>query len=373
MIAFHYINKLFIAIEYLFLNQFTLVLNTIINILFDSISSSVKIPFSSASTYGEIEALLKRVGLDQRFQLSYTHEKKSGSTCQVYYAHDLWQDDRRLVALKFIRTEFIDSFVSYDDLFNLQATKDCFYKPKNVIYNRRLKSFHNYIPIEQYIGELGRICPHLPISRCIENGATYLESANAYLIAFEYIHGRTVWENLVRTDFVYLNESQARTFVRLFIEQLLLLLKHHIINCDLNGCHNYYYKPYDEIPPAKTQYDHYVFSEDGEDGYSSMSADSRQSSFDDLASLSLSTSPLTFIDFGWSICTADPEDDKHETLLQTLQNLFERTPRIVQVFAGPYYWDFRRAIESRKQGLKELLNHPWLTMGDIQGELSTVW
>ncbi|CAF1935319.1 unnamed protein product [Rotaria magnacalcarata] len=328
-------------------------------------NSDIKISQSPNYPYGEIEALLKREGLDHRFQLSYTNERKIGSTCQVYYAHDLKQKDRRLVALKLIRTQYIDSYVSYDDLLNLQQRKDCFYKPRNVIYNRHLKYFDDYIPIEQYIGELGRLCPHLPISRCIENGAKRLETCDAYLIAFEYIHGRTVWENLVRTDFIYLNEDEARTLVRLFIEQLLILLKHHIINCDLNGCQNYYYKPYDDVSPAKSRYTQWIPIEDGEDGYASMSADSSQSSMDDLASASSSSSsPLTFIDFGWSICTADPDNDRHEILLQTLQNLFERTPRIVQIFAGPNYWNFRRVIESRKQGLKELLDHPWLTTGD---------
>ncbi|CAF1261743.1 unnamed protein product [Rotaria sp. Silwood1] len=314
-------------------------------------------------SYEDIEELLKREGLDQRFQLNYEYEKKLGSTCQVYYAHDLSQKDQRLVALKFIRSDFIDSFVSYNDLLNLQQTKNCFYKPQNVIYNRRLKNFDNYIPIEQYIGELGRICPHLPIPRCVENGAKHLQTCNVYLIAFEYIHGRTVWENLVRTNFTYLNEYQARTFVRLFIEQLLILLKHHIIHCDLNGCQNYYYKAYDEINSSKQNYEQWLSNEDGEDGYSSMSGDSRRSSIDDLASVS-SSSPLTFIDFGWAICTADPNDDRHETLLLTLQNLFERVPRIIQIFAGPNYWDFRQAIQSRKQGLKELLHHPWLTKSD---------
>jgi hypothetical protein len=245
----------------------------------------------------------------------------------------------------------------------LQQSKNCFYKPKNVLYNRRLQNFDNYIPIEQYIGELGRICPHLPISRCIENGTKRLETYDGYLIAFEYIQGHTVWENLVRTDFTYLNEYQARTFVRLFIEQLLILLKHHIIHCDLNGCQNYYYKPYDEMTSSKQRYDQWSSSDDGEDGYSSMSGDSRQSSMDDLVSVS-SSSQLTFIDFGWSICTADADNDRHEILLQTLQNLFERTPRIVQLFAGRNYWDFRRAIETRRTGLQQLLNHPWLTRGD---------
>ncbi|CAF0744468.1 unnamed protein product [Rotaria sordida] len=323
----------------------------------------MKISHLSNYSYDEIEELLKREGLDQRFQLSYEHDKKIGSTCQVYYAYDLLHKDQRLVALKFIRTDFIDSFVSYDDLLNLQRTKNCLYKPQTVIYNRRLKNFDNYIPIEQYIGELGRICPHLPIPRCIENGTKHLKTSNAYLIAFEYIHGRTVWENLVRTDFKFLNEYQARTFVRLFIEQLLILLKHHIIHCDLNGCQNYYYKLYDEIDSSKQNYEQWSSSEDGEDGYSSMSGNSRQSSMDDLVSLS-SSSQLTFIDFGWSICTADSDNDRHEILLQTLQSLFERTPRIVQLFAGRNYWDFRRAIESRTQGLKELLDHPWLTQGD---------
>jgi len=337
----------------------------IINIHFFSIISliSIKIPRSLNYSRGEIEALLKREGLDQRFRLSYTHDRKIGSTCQVYYAHDLWQNDQRLVALKLIRTDFIDSFVSKDDLLNLQKIKNCLYKPKNVIYNRRLRNFENYIPIEQYLGELGRLCPHLPISRCIENGTKRLETYDGYLIAFEYIQGRTVWENLVRTDFTFLNEYQARIFVRLFIEKLLILLKHHIINCDLNGCQNYYYKPYDEMNSSKYRYDQWSSSDDGEDGYSSMSGDSRRSSMDDLVSVS-SSSPLTFIDFGWSICTADSDDDRHEILLQTLQNLFERAPRVVQVFAGPNYWDFRRAIESRQIGLKQLLNHPWLTTGD---------
>lgn len=324
---------------------------------------------------GEIEALLKREGLDQRFRLSLTHDRKIGSTCQVYYAHDLWQTDQPLVALKLIRTDFIDTFVSYDDLFNLKQTKNCFYKPKNVLYNRRLQNFENYIPIEQYLGELGRICPHLPISRCIENGTKRLETYDGYLIAFEFIQGRTVWENLVRTDFTFLSEYQARTFVRLFIEQLLVLLKHSIIHCDLNGCQNYYYKPYDEMNSSKYRYDQWSSSDDGEDGYSSMSGDSRQSSMDDLASVS-SSSQLTFIDFGWSVCTADPDDDRHEVLLQTLQNLFERTPRIVQVFAGRNYWDFRRAIESRKIGLRELLHHPWLVAGDgtiMENRLRTSW
>lgn len=102
-----------------------------------------------------------------------------------------------------------------------------------------------------------------------------------------------------------------------------------------------------------------------------MSADSRQSSMDDLVSVS-SLSQLLFIDFGWSICTADPDDDRNEILLQTLQNLFERTPRIIQVFAGPYYWDFRQAIENRKIGLKDLLYHPWLISGD-ESQLRTSW
>jgi hypothetical protein len=282
----------------------------------------------------------------------------------------LWQNDQRLVALKIIRTDFIDSFVSYDDLLNLKSTKDCFYKPKDVIYNRRLQNFDNYVPIEQYLGELGRICPHLPISRCIENGSKRLETYDGYLIAFEYIQGRTVWENLVRSDFTFLNEYQARTFVRLFIEQLLILLKHHIIHYDLNGCQNYYYKPYDEINSSRQKYEQWSSSEDGEDGYSSMSGDSRQSSVDDLVLVS-SSSLLTFIDFGWSICTADPDDDRHEILLQTLRNLFERTPRIIQLFGGPNYWDFRRAIESRQIGLKELLNHPWLITNENENEMRT--
>ena len=279
------------------------------------------------------------------------------------------------MALKLIRTDFIDTFVSYDDFLELKQTKNCFYKPKNVVYNRRLTNLENYVPIEQYLGELGRICPHLPISRCIENGTTRLDTYDGYLIAFEYIQGRTVWENLVRTDFTFLNECQAREFVRLFIEQLLILLKHHIIHCDLNGCQNYYYKPYDEISTSKYHYEHWSSSDDGEDDYSSISGDSRQSSLDDLASVS-SISPLTFIDFGWSICTADTDNDRHEILFQTLQNLFERTPRIVQVFAGPYYWQFRRAIESRTVGLKELLDHPWLTIGDQiidEKQLCTSW
>ncbi|CAF2448209.1 unnamed protein product [Rotaria sp. Silwood2] len=327
----------------------------------------MKISHLSNCSYEEIEELLKREGLDQRFQLNYEHDRKLGSTCQVYYAHDLSQNDQRLVALKFIRTDFIDSFVSYDDLLNLQKTKNCFYKPQTVIYNRRLKNIDNYIPIEQYMGELGRICPHLSIPRCVDNGAKRLETCNAYLIAFEYVHGRTVWENLVRTDFTFLNEYQARTFVRLFIEQLLVLLKHHIIHCDLNGCQNYYYKPYDEINSSKEHYEQWSSSEDGEEGYSSMSGDSRRSSMNDLASVS-SSSQLTFIDFGWAICTADPDNDRHEVLLQTLQNLFERIPRVIQIFAGRNYWDFRYAIQSRKQGLKELLNHSWLTKGDIRNE-----
>ena len=310
-----------------------------------------------------MDALLRREGLDERFRLSHKHKRKIGSTCQVYYAYDLWHTTQRLIALKLIRTDFIDSFVSYDDLLNLQQTKNCFYKPKNVIYNRRFKHFDDYVPIEQYLGELGRICPHLPISRCVENGAKRLETYDGYLIAFEYIHGRTVWENLVRTDFTFLNEYQARKFVRLFIEQLLILLKHHIIHYDLNGCQNYYYKPYDQIHSLKQKYERWSSSDDGEDGYSSMSEDSRQSSMDDLSSVSCS-SQLIFIDFGWSICTADPHDDRHETLLKTIQNLFERTPRIVQLFGGRNYWDFRRAIESRTTGLQELLNHPWLTRGD---------
>jgi hypothetical protein len=324
---------------------------------------SIKIPRPLNYSRDEIEALLKREGLDQRFRLSTTRDRKMGSTCQVYYAHDLSQTDQRLVALKIIRTDFIDSFVSYDDLSNLKETKNCFYKPTNVIYNRRLKNFDNYIPIEQYLGELGRICPHLPISRCIENGTKRLETYDGYLIAFEFIQGRTVWENLVRTDFIYLNEYEARVFVRLFIEQLLILLEHHIIHYDLNGCQNYYYKPYDEINSSKQIYEQWSSSEDGEDGYSSMSGDSRQSSMDDLALETLS-SPLTFIDFGWSICTADSDNDRHGTLLQTLQNLFERTPRVIQLFAGRNYWEFRRAIESRKIGIKELLNHAWLTTGN---------
>ena len=318
---------------------------------------------------------MKREGLDQRFRLSHTHDRKIGSTCQVYYAHDLWHQDQRLVALKLIPTDFIDSFVSCDDLLTLRETKNCYYKPKNVVYNRRLQNFDNYIPIEQYLGELGRICSHLPISRCIENGTKRLETYDGYLIAFEYIHGRTVWENLVRTDFIYLNEYEARVFVRLFIEQLLLLLKHHIIHCDLNGCQNYYYKPYDEISSPKPKYEHWSSSEDGEDGYSSMSGDSRQSSMDDLVSASAS-SQLTFIDFGWAKCTADSNDDRHEVLLQTLQNLFERIPRIVQLFCGTHYWDFRRVIESRQVGLRDLLHHPWLTTGDQtirKNELQTSW
>ncbi len=279
------------------------------------------------------------------------------------------------MALKLIRTDFIDTFVSAEDLFNLQQTKNCFYQPKDVLYNRRLRNFENYVPIEQYLGELGRICPHLPISRCVENGTKRLETYEGYLIAFEYIQGRTVWENLVRTDFTYLNEYQARIFVRLFLEQLLLLLKHHLIHCDLNGCQNYYYKPYDEISSSKYRYEQWSSSDDGEDGYSSMSGDSRQSSMDDLVSVS-SSSQLIFIDFGWSICTADPDDDRNEILLLTLQNLFERTPRIVQVFAGRNYWDFRRAIESRKIGLRELLFHPWLISGDensTENQLRTSW
>ena len=218
--------------------------------------------------------------------------------------------------------------------------------------------------MEQYIGELGRLCPHLPISRGIEHGSQRLATCDAYLIVFEYIPGRTVWENLVRTDFTFLDEYQARTFVRLFIEQLLSLLQHHIIHCDLSGCQNYYYRPYDDIGSSKYRYDQWSLSDDGEDGYSSMSADSRQSSMDDLAAVTFSSSPLTFIDFGWSICTADPDNDQHEVLLQTLQNLFERTPRIVQLFAGPRYWDFRRAIESRQIGLNQLLRYSWLTLGD---------
>lgn len=277
----------------------------------------------------------------------------------MYYAHDLSQSDQRIVALKLIRTGFIDSFVSYEDLLNLQQSKDCSYKPKNVIYNRCLQNFKQYIPIEQYLGELGRLCPHLPISRCIENGSKRLETCDAYLIAFEYVPDRTVWENLVRTDFTYLNEQQARTFVRVFIEQLLVLLNHHIIHCDLNTCQNYYYKLYDEIAAPRSRYDRWSSSEDGEDGYSSMSGSSRQSSLDDLASASFS-SPLTFIDFGWSICTADPNDDQNELLLQTLQSLFERAPRIIQLFGGTDYWSFRRAIESRAYGLRQLLQHPWL-------------
>lgn len=325
---------------------------------------------------GEIEALLVREGLDQRYRLSEIHDRKIGSTCQVYYAHDLWHKDHRLVALKLIRTDFIDTFVSEEDLFNLKQTNNCFYKPTNVLYNRRLQNFDHYIPIEQYLGELGRICPHLPISRCIENGTRRLKTYDGYLIAFEYIQGRTVWENLVRTDFTYLNEHDARLFVRLFIEQLLILLKHHIIHCDLNGCQNYYYKPYDEISSLKYRYDQWSSSEDGEDGYSSMSGDSRQSSIDDLVSMSSASAPLTFIDFGWSICTADSDDDRHEILLQTLQNLFERTPRIVQLFAGENYWNFRRMIESRKVGLRELLSHPWLTIGDempSENQLQSSW
>ncbi|CAF3555456.1 unnamed protein product [Adineta steineri] len=332
---------------------------------------SVKIPRILNYPRDEIEALLKREGLDQRFRLSYTHDRKTGSTCQVYYAHDLSQNDQRIVALKLIRTDFIDSFVSHDDLLNLQKTKNCFYKPKNVIYNRLLKNFDNYIPIEQYLGELGRLCPHLPISRCIENGTKRLETYNGYLIAFEYIQGRTVWENLVRTDFTYLNEYQARAFIRLFIEQLLILLKHHIIHYDINTCQNYYYKLYDEINAPKQSYEQWSSSsEDGEDGYSSMSGDSRQSSIDDLVSVS-SSSLLTFIDFGWSTCTADSDDDRNEVLLQTLQSLFERQPRIIQLFGGSKYWDFRRAIESRKIGLNELLNHPWLITNE--NELRTSW
>ena len=343
------------------------VIHSIRFFLGSSSSIIVKIPRSLNYSRGEIETLLAREGLDQRFRLSETHDRKIGSTCQVYYAHDLCHKDQRLVALKLIRTDFIDTFVSLEDFTQLQQTKNCFYKPRNVLYNRRLTNFDQYIPVEQYLGELGRICPHLPISRCIENGTKRLQTYDGYLIAFEYIQGRTVWENLVRTDFTYLNESQARQFVRLFIEQLLILLQHHIIHCDLNGCQNYYYKPYDEISSSKYRYDQWSSSDDGEDGYSSsMSEDSRQSSFDDLVSVSSVSSPLTFIDFGWSICTADSEDDRNEILLQTLQNLFERIPRIVQLFAGENYWHFRRTIETRKTGLRDLLNHPWLTIGDHQ-------
>ena len=310
----------------------------------------------------EIDALLKREGIDQRFRLSHEHDRKIGSTCQVYYAHDLRQKDQRLVALKFIRADFIDSFVSTDDLLTLQRTKTCFHRPKSVVYNRSLAQDRNYVPIEQYIGELARLCPHLPISRCVENGAQRLKSANAYLIAFEYVPGRTVWENLVRTDFTFLNEDQAREFVRIFIEQLLVLLEHGIIHCDLNTCQNYYYRLYDEIPSKKERFSSYSPSDDG---YSSMSGDSRHSSMDDLVSLPTNANaPLVFIDFGWSICTADPQDDRHEVLLQTVQSLFERTPRIVQLFCGKFYWSFRRAVESRQVGLRELLNHPWLTVGD---------
>ncbi|CAF0787934.1 unnamed protein product, partial [Adineta ricciae] len=327
-----------------------------------------KIPRSLNYSRDEIEALFKREGLDQRFRLSSTHDRKTGSTCQVYYAHDLSQPDERLVALKIIRADFIDSFVSLDDLRNLQRTKDYFYKPKNVIYNRRLHNFDQYIPIEQYIGELGRLCPHLPISRCVENGSKRLKTCNGYLIAFEYVYGRTVWENLVRTDFTYLNEDEARIFVRLFIQNLFILLQHHIIHCDLNGCQNYYYRLYDEIRAPPLRYKHWSSSsEDGEDGYSSMSGDSRQSSLDDLTSVS-SSSPLVFIDFGWSICTADPDDDHHEVLLQTLQSLFERTPRIIQLFGGTNYWNFRRAVENRTMGLKQLLDHPWLKTDDDERE-----
>ncbi|UJR37694.1 hypothetical protein I4U23_030389 [Adineta vaga] len=330
----------------------------------------IKIPRSLNYSRDEIEALFKREGLDQRFRLSSTHDRKTGSTCQVYYAHDLSQSDQRLVALKIIRTDFIDSFVSYDDLCNLQRTKDWFYKPKDVIYNRRFPNFDKYIPIEQYIGELGRLCPNLPISRCIENGSRHLKTYDGYLIAFEYVHGRTVWENLVRTDFTYLNEEQACCFVRLFIEQLLILLKHHIIHRDLNTCQNYYYRFYDEIRAPPSRYEHWSSGEDGEDGYSSMSGDSRQSSLDDLVSLS-SSSSLTFIDFGWSICTADSDDDRHEVLLQTLQSLFERTPRIIQLFGGINYWNFRRTIENRQIGLKQLLNHPWLKTNE--NEFQSTW
>jgi hypothetical protein len=126
---------------------------------------------------------------------------------------------------------------------------------------------------------------------------------------------------------------------------------------------------------SKQRYDQWSLSDDGEDGYSSMSGDSRRSSMDDLVSVS-SSSQLTFIDFGWSICTADSNDDRNEILLLTLQNLFERAPRVVQLFAGPNYWDFRRAIESREIGLKELLNHSWLTTGDEiinENQLRTSW
>lgn len=322
---------------------------------------SIKIPRPLNYARDEIDALLKREGLGQRFRLSSTHDRKIGSTCQVYYAHDLWQDDQPLVALKLIRTDFIDSFVSYEDFLTLKRTRNCLYKPKNVIYSRCSTNYDDYIPIEQYLGELGRLCPELPISRCIEHGTKRLTSCNAYLIAFEYVQGQTVWENLVRTDFTFLDEYQARTFVRLFIEQLLILLKHHIIHCDLNSCQNYYYRPYDEIQSSKQKYSQWSSNDDG---YSSMSGDSRHSSMNDLATVSSSASKLTFIDFGWSICTADADDDRNEILLQTLQNLFERTPRVVQLFAGRHYWHFRRTIESRQTGLKQLLNHPWLAFGD---------
>jgi hypothetical protein len=337
---------------------------------------SIKISRQLNYSRDEIETLLQREGLEQRFRLSCTHDRKLGSTCQVYYAYDLWHDNQQLVALKLIQADFIDTFVSYDDYLTLKQTKNVFYRPQHVIYNGRLSSDKNYVPIEQYIGELGRLCPYLPISRCIENGAKRLATINAYLIAFEYIPGRTVWENLVRTDFTFLNEYQARRFVRLFIEKLLVLLKHGIIHCDLNGCQNYYYRLYDDICSMTINYGQWSSNDDVNKDELCMSDDSRQSSMDDLAFVPSMSSPLTFIDFGWSICTADVDDDRNDILLQTLQNLFERTPRIVQVFADRHYWDFRQTIERRQLGLKQLLYHPWLIIDDeisVQHEISSPW
>ncbi|CAF1582830.1 unnamed protein product, partial [Didymodactylos carnosus] len=286
----------------------------------------------------------------ERFQLSFEHDRKTGSTCQVFYAYDLWNYNR-LVALKFINNYYIDSYVSRNDLLTLQTLQNYNYMPKDVIYNRCIKNIDDkYVPIEQYVGELGRLCQTLPINRCIENGAKHLPEYDCYVIAFEYVEGQTVWENLVRTDFIYLNEIDAKQFVKLFISNIVTLLNHHLIHFDLNT-NNYFYKFYDFISERSklTKYSYnYQYDNGNEDGYFSMNNSRRNSNYSDI---SLNQSLMTFIDFGWSNVQANEENDKDETLLRSIQNLFDRTPKVLQLFTTKSYWDFRRAVISRKYGL----------------------
>ncbi|CAF0793081.1 unnamed protein product [Didymodactylos carnosus] len=264
-----------------------------------------------------IQGLLNEVGLG-RFQLNLHLDQKLGSTSQVYYAHDRWNNNR-LVAVKFLKANYIDSFVSQHDLWALQTLQDCNYVPKDIIYNRSRNIFEDnrYVPIEQYVGELGRICPLLPISRCIEGGARRIPDNNCYVITFEYIPGQTLWENLLHSDFTYFTEAQAKRFVRIFISNMIKLLDHHLISCDFNATNYYYDDPM-----------------------------------------------LTFIDFGWCQVDVDKKDDRNEFLLKSLENLWDRYPRIVQIFQSDSYSDFRYAVKSRQIGLRTLLKHAWLKEGE---------